>query len=43
MDNKEKINQLYDIEDWDGILDLVNKIKTGATKALLGLKRNCLM
>ena len=42
MDNKEKINQLYDLEDWDGILELVNKIKTGATKALLGLKRNCI-
>jgi hypothetical protein len=42
MDNKEKINNLYDAGDWDGILELVNKIKTGSTKALLGLKRNCI-
>lgn len=42
MDNKEKINQLYDANDWDGIIELVNKIKTGSTQALLGLKRNCI-
>ena len=39
--DKEKLIELFDAQNWDELLNLIIKLKTGATKTLFGLKRNC--